>query len=248
MSNSSIGQIIVNDSFDYADDAALQAVWSTSASLSLNTTNGNPIPSAFHSGEAAIHQPIGLTFNITPTAASPVLLSADIWSSGGANQRNSVGLRTGANPLFEMGMYNAFDNIQTGPDTVAALTPTEVGIGVRMLSLGAGGFNGQSWIKFGDNYSGWARWEAIFTDVTTTVRVDLGIDSTWDYEFSSTRATPVAAFSDLRFGGPSGLSSTDGAFAVDNIRLEVIPEPSTIALGLMGGLGLAVLLMRRRRR
>ena len=33
----------------------------------------------------------------------------------------------------------------------------------------------------------------------------------------------------------------------DNLQVLAIPEPSTIALGLMGGLGLAVLLMRRRR-
>ncbi|MBP7825675.1 MAG: PEP-CTERM sorting domain-containing protein [Verrucomicrobia bacterium] len=246
MVTTGFGQVILNETFDYADDAALQAAWTTPASLTLDASAGNPSPAAAHSGANAIHQPMNLSFNITPTAANPLLLRADIYSSGTAQQANTVGLRTGANPLFEMGMYRFFDNVQTGPTTTAPLSPTEDGIGVRLLNLGVGGFAGQSWIKFDDNYTGWARWEALFTDVTTTVRVDLDIDGVWDYEFSSTRGTPIGAFTDIRFGAPSAVGTSATGFLVDNIYLAVIPEPSSLALSLLGGFGLLAMFRRRR--
>src|SRR5688572_17026718 len=92
--------VIFSDHFDYANDTALQAAWSGTG-ITLDLTNGLAAPSAIHNGSAAVHQPIGLTFNLTPTDAIPVVLRADIFNTGAGNQRNSVGLRTGANPLFE---------------------------------------------------------------------------------------------------------------------------------------------------
>jgi hypothetical protein len=170
------------------------------------------------------------------------VLTADIWSSGAASQRNTVGFRTGANPLFEMGMYNAFDNDVNGP-----LATSASGIGVRILNLAGGSaLSGQRWVLLGDVYEGWARWQAIFTEVGLAVRVDEGMDNTWDVTYISGGTTPVGPFSDLRFGGPSALPSPGGGFAVDNVKLEVVPavpEPSTAALLVLGAL--AVVTRRR---
>lgn len=228
--------VILNETFDYANLAALQANWGSTIGLGLDLVGGNPSPSATHDGSATIHSWIGnSTLSITPTDLHPIVLTADIWDSGAGNQRNTIGLRTGANPLFEMGMYNAFTDPASGS-----------GEGVRLVSLAGS----QGWHQMGAYTTGWSRWEATFTTYSVTVRVDTGVDSSWDLTWTSTGTTPIGAFSDLRFGGPSGSSSAGGAFAVDNIRLEVttVPEPSTLTLSLLGGLGLAVAAISRRRK
>jgi hypothetical protein len=234
-------QVIVSDTFSYDNVPALQANWGSSAALTLDLAGGNPAPSASHDGTAAAHNWIGSTFSITPTAANPLVLSADIFSSGAGNQRNSVGLRTGASPLFEMGMYNAFDN------DPLELGNTGNGIGVRILNFAGGAdLAGQKWVKLDDHYTGWARWEATITDVSLTVRIDHAVNGTWDVEYISTGTVAAGAFSDLRFGGPSALSSGGGGFSVDNIVLEVVPEPSTYALFGLGALAFAFFARRKK--
>jgi len=200
------------------------------AGLGLDLASGQPLPSATHSGVNTIHQWINPGFSITPTAANPIILTADIFDSGIGNQRNTVGLRTGASPLFEMGMYNSFT------DTLGS------GEGVRLVSLAGS----ENWHQMGPYTTGWSRWEATFTDLSVTIRVDTGIDGSWDLSWTSTGVTPIGAFSDLRFGGPSGVASTGGGFAVDNLRLEVVPEPSTLAFGLVGAVSLLATRFRRR--
>ena len=227
--------VILNETFDYADLAALQANWGTTAGLGLDLAGGNPSPSATHSGAATIHSWVGnATLSLTPTDLHPIVLTADILDSGIDNQRNTIGLRTGANPLFEMGMYNDFNEPVAGAS----------GEGVRLVSLAGS----QNWHQMGPFTTGWSRWEATFTTFSATVRVDTGADGSWDLSWTSTGTTPIGAFSDLRFGGPSGSSSAVSGFAVDNIRLEVltVPEPTTMALSLLGGLGVMTWINRRR--
>lgn len=225
-------QIYVNETFDYADDAALQAKWSNPTGLTLDLGAGNSAPSAIHSGAATVHNWTGSTFSITPTDAMPLILSGDVWYSGVGNQRNTIGLRTGANPLFEMGFYNS----------------GAVGLGVRLL--GIGGIGG-TWLELA-SYTAlgatpqWIHLETTFTSKSATVKWDLGADGSYDGTQTWTGTVDVLPFSDLRFGGPSGVSSGGGAFSVDNIKLEtVVPEP-TIATLL--GLGVTALIGFRRTR
>jgi hypothetical protein len=228
--------VILNETFNYADLAALQAKWGATAGLGLDLVGGNPSPSATHDGSATIHSWVGNgTFSITPTDLNPIVLTADIWDSGAGNQRNTIGLRTGANPLFEMGMYNSFNDPAAGS-----------GEGVRLVSLAGS----QNWHQMGPYTTGWSRWEATFTTYSATVRVDTGADGSWDLTWTSTGTTPIGAFSDLRFGGPSGVASAGGGFAVDNILLEIttVPEPSVLALSLLGGFGLTAGVILRRRK
>lgn len=224
--NTASAQTIVNEQFNYPDTAAMSVNWQMgSAPLSLSTGagNGNPPPSAFHPGTTTSPNIwIGSTFSLSPSDAHPVRLTADIWSAGNAQTADTVGLRQsgGANPLFEMGMYRSFDNVQTGPSTATLLSPTQDGIGVRTISLGVD-LNAQDWVKMRSNYIGWARWQATFTASNLVTRVDLGADGTWDLSYTEFGTNAIAPFSELRIHSPA--VGTGGGFRVDNILLEVVP-------------------------
>jgi hypothetical protein len=239
-------QVIVNEQFNYVNQAALEANWEIGVGLTLDGGVGNPAPSAAHPGTGTTPNLwIGSTFSLTPTDANPVRLTADIFSSGNALQANTVGLRQsgGVNPLFEMGLYRLFDNVQTGPTTTSALAPVEDGIGIRTINIGID-LPGQDWVKMGEVYTGWARWESTFTELNVTTRVDLGINGIWDLSFTELGTNSIAAFSQLRIHSPA--ASTGGGFNVDNIVLEIIPEPSTYALFGLGALAFAFFARRKK--
>lgn len=228
-------QVLLHETFDYPDTTAMLANWSGAGSGlggSLNTTDGLGAPSGAHDGTGSVHVWSGSAFSITPTDASPLVLSGDLWFSGNGGQRNTIGLRTGANPLFEFGFYNQ-----------AAAN----GLSARILNF-AGNPNWVQLASYTDLGAGqpqWIRFEATFTATALDLKWDLAADGTWDGAYSSSGATPTGAFSDLRFGGPSGVSSSGGGFLVDNIKLEVVPEPAAATLL---GLGLSSLIAWRRSR
>lgn len=222
-------QIIVNETFEsYSTTAQMQANWGSAGAGVLVTTNGNPGNSAWHPG-GAVNSWMGSSFSISPSALQTIVLAADIYDSNvGSAQRNTVGLRNGANPLFEMGHYN------TAPSQYA----------VRLLSMyGQGG----AWSFFPNvtRTAGWNRYQAVFTDTSATITLDIGADGTVDSTLTFSGAVPANPFVDLRFGGPSAVSSAAPAW-FDNIMLQVVqvPEPSVASLLLLGG----VLLFRRFRR
>lgn len=234
--------LIVNENFDsYADSAAMKAVWGGTGNLgTLDTTlSYSPNNSAFHPGGAVnIYQPgIGV---VTPTATHDVVLQAKIYDDAVVgNDRITVGFRTGAAPLFEMGRYNAFNTPATGVNIY----------GIRGLSLG-NGITSPAWTAFtiGGNpipsNQGWHTYRATFSIASgLTVTLDLDSNGTIDstLSFPGNGTSPFGNFTELRFGGPSALSSSGGGANFDNIRLGyyAIPEPASLALiGLMGlGLG-----------
>ena len=246
-----LSQVIVNEPFDYADDTALAQNWTMGTTpspspLTLNTTVGNPSPSVNNPGTStAVNRWTASTFSLTPTDTNPIRLTADIISDGAVGSVTTVGLRTGANPLFEMGLYRIFDNVQTGP-TSAEATATTSGIGIRALSIGQD-LNLQDWVKMGEYYTGSARFETTFTELSVNTRIDLGIDGSWDLEYTETGTTPIGAFTDLRIHSPATTGTGTSGAIVDNVRLEVlaVPEPSTFALFGLGGLAFAVLRRRK---
>ncbi len=222
-------QIIVNETFEsYSTTAQMQANWGSAGLGVLVTTHGNPGNSALHPG-GAVNIWSGSTFSISPSALQTIVLTADIYDSNvGDAQRNTVGLRNGANPLFEMGHYNIVSSQYA----------------VRLLSMyGQGG----TWTFFPNvtRTAGWNRYQAVFTDTSATITLDIGADGTVDSTLTFSGAVPANPFVDLRFGGPSGVSSAAPAW-FDNIMLQVVqvPEPSVASLLLLGG----VLMFRRFRR
>lgn len=245
LANNVSAQVIVSEQFNYADQAALDVNWNLGAN---NTLTLNPGTSNATIPGAGTNPNIwaGSTFSLTPTDASPVRLTADISAPGNAGTVGTIGLRQsgGINPLFEMGLYRSFDNIQSGPDTTTIGTGT--GIGVRTINIGTD-LNGQDWVKMGDYYNGSARFEATFMGTSVTTRIDLNIDGTWDLSYTENGTAPIAAFSDLRVHSPVASTAGAGGITVDNIVLEVVPEPSTYALLGLGGLFVGFAAKRRKK-
>ena len=239
LAGSASAQVIVSEQFSYATQAELDANWSRPAG------NNNVLTLDPGTGTASIpgtgSNPniwSGSTFSLTPSDASPIRLTADISAPGNAGTVGTIGLRQsgGINPLFEMGLYRSFDNVQTGPDTTAIGAGT--GIGVRTINVGTD-LNAQDWVKMGDYYNGTARFEATFTATGVRTRIDVGIDGVWEFDYTENGTAQTAAFSDLRVHSPVASTAGAGGIIVDNIRLEVIPEPSTYALFALGAAGLA---------
>jgi hypothetical protein len=222
-------QIIVNEQFSYADQTALDANWNLGVNNTLTLSPGGGSASIGGAGtNPNIWDGTAPTFSLTPTDANPIRLTADITAPGNVGSVGTVGLRTGANPLFEMGLYRSFDNVQTGPDTSTAGAGT--GIGVRTINIGPD-LPGQDWVKMGDYFNGTARFEATIGATSVTTRIDLGIDGTWDLSYTEIGTNSIGAFTDLRVHSPVAASPlAAGGITVDNIVLEVVPEPSTYAL------------------
>ncbi len=225
--------VYVNETFDYADTAALSVNWGSPTGLSLDSASAGA-----HDGAASAHTWTGSSFSIAPTDDEPLVLTADLWYTGTAGQRNTVGLRNGANPLFEMGFYN--------DGTVGAN-----GLATRVLSFaGSPGWVGLASytdLGTGEDASQWIRLEATFTSTQLTLTWDFGANGSVDGTYSAPGGafSEGASFTDLRFGGPSALSSAGGGFLVDNIVLQTVPvpEPASLAFAAIG----AALAFRRRR-
>jgi len=233
--SSASAQVIINEDFEsYADTTAMQGTWGAAGLGTLDPAFGNPSQSAFHPG-GAVNSYTG--FSIAPSATQNIILTADIYDDGtSANERITVGLRNGANPLFEMGHYNS----------------TTEHYHVRVLSFAGN----DGWVALAPGLkvaagqpAGWNRYQATFSLTGLTVTLDLGADGSIDGTFTSLGAPSANAFNDLRFGGPSNSSSAGGGAWFDNIRLEMVtvPEPTSMALGL-AGLGLLALKRRQFRK
>lgn len=241
--------VIVNENFDsYADTAAMKAVWGGTGNLgTLDTAlSHSPSQSAAHPG-GAVNMYLPGIGTVTPSATENLVFRAAIYDDAVAvNDRITAGIRTSAAPLFEMGRYNDFTPLPAIPVNT---------YGIRGLSLGNGITPSPGWVPFLNlgapipATAGWHTYEATFSILDgLTVTLDLGsngsIDSTLRYQGNGT--SNFGNFTDLRFGGPSNLTSAGGGANFDDIYLALVPIPEPTAAMMLGVLGLAG--VRRRAR
>ncbi|MEM8680913.1 MAG: hypothetical protein AAGF97_16330 [Planctomycetota bacterium] len=235
----------VNENFDsYADTAAMEAVWTPSATGGTldNALSFSPNNSAAHGGGGTNQRSDFGT--VDATATENLVLTARIYDDAlVANDRITVGLRGGPFPLFEMGRYNSFD-VPSG----AGNTDT-YGIRATLFSNGIS----PGWVAFSDGGNaipateGWHTYQAIFSLSGLTVNLDLLSDGSIDHTLNfAGDGNLYGGFSDLRFGGPSNLSSAGGGANFDDIVLEMVAVPEPSGLWIAGIAAAAMMLVRRR--
>lgn len=223
--------VLLQDNFEsYANTAAMNAAWNAPAvgPGTLDITTGNPGQSMFHPGGLTNKR---LFTETVATDAMPIVWEFDMFWDGAGNKRISGGLRdngVGAlGALLEMGYYNA------SAEGSGFSYRTAIGAGSTNWHLfpGAAGLaSANTWLHFKATVKAS---ETIF-EVTGNLN-----SSSATVPLNSTGLTYDIA----RFGGPSDLSSAGGGANFDNVLIQQIPEPVSLALLASGGL----LMIRRRR-
>lgn len=190
-----------------------------------------------HNGSKGVHLWKGDSFSVVATDEHPLLFVVDLYYSGSDSQRNSVVLGTGWGQQYEIGFEKTGNRKGLFMDASSFNGKPGKSEKVQLVSyrdLGTGNENAQ-----------WLTTETTFTGSEFIVNVyeqDRTLLASYSVE-----ATSSNGFSELQFGHPLKTGGPDGGHSrVDNIRLEVIPEPSTYA-AVFGGLALVRTLVYRRR-
>jgi hypothetical protein len=238
LTSTSVGQtILLNDNFDtYLNQEAFLASWpavGTVASGTLVSTQSVSGANAINYAITAQRNEKTFTETGIPTG-NAIRFSFDFYDSDAAASpyRQYANLQDGAGPtgsgqLISLGLNNNLTSAADGGNFYMA----------RIL-----GYNASGYFKLNDNpelvrTTGWHNLAVEITDTEFRFFVDGFLAETVANTFT------LRSYELVRLG--SGLSSTREAF-IDNVRIEIIPEPSSLALALLGGLGLFIFKLRRR--
>ncbi|HOX03391.1 MAG TPA: PEP-CTERM sorting domain-containing protein [Candidatus Paceibacterota bacterium] len=234
-------QVVFYDDFEsYTDQAAFSAAWN------VGVAGGGAILSTEQaaSGAQSIKQDLtnkasGKDF--TPTSGSdaqPLEWSFMFYdSTQEANLRQFATIRDNSPALAQLVAVGAYNdttltkNLFTGASVTAADLNTYYACRVAFAP-------GPNWFILNTEgvptrSTGWHEIKAVFGDTTADFYVD-GILGMADIPYAASAG--AITFDRVTVG--SGLSSANGVGYYDNVTVALVPEPSTIALGLLGGLGL----------
>lgn len=222
--------VIFEDDFEsYADTAAMQAVWGAAGLGTLDNALGNPGQSMAHPGGAdnIVTVPVQQA-----SAGNPLVYTADIYDDGtSANKRMTAGLRfSGVANLLEMGMYNSPSHY-----AVRAVLPGPNWAAFTLTDDGGNPINNEP-------VQGWHRFQLVHDGSNATFTVDLGSTGIINGTLVLPAVWNANGVDSIRLGGPSSLSSPGGGANFDNVKLEIVPEPATLALMGLGGIAM----LRRR--
>jgi hypothetical protein len=246
------GQTILFDNFDsYADQAAFNAVWNagvTGGGATLSTDQSSSAPKSILQPGIATGYSSGR--DITPvwgTDANPLVFSFDFYdSTQAANLRQFASIRDAAPSLVQLVAIGAYSDTTLTKNRYTTASASEADLNTYYAARVAFA-PGPNWFILNGpgaptRTTGWHELKAVFSGTTVEFFVD-GVNalSGLTTEYTST----VGGFSFDRVNVGSGLSSANGAGWYDNVLIEIVPEPSTAALALLGGFGLLIARMRR---
>ena len=242
--------VVVNETFDYASQGAMEAVWAGFDGLLVNSIDYDYDGNADETGGYAYHG--GGSVNAMPLA-SPVVasetewikLSVDIFDDdttldpfaplNPSNKRMSLGLRDTTVPsnLIELGMYNGVTDVHFAYRAIlfgsAGDDPNWAGwdLGTEAFDIDGSGVVEPDEENIPINRfqgAGWHTYHVTITPDTLIFEFDLDRDGTIDATdtYSTGVESGPVGFNELRFGGPSGITSGGGGVHFDNVVLEII--------------------------
>lgn len=240
-------QVLFFDNFDsYADQAAFGAAWNVGLVGGGGILSGEQV----FSGTQSIKQDLtakssGINFApVSGSDAAPVEWSFKFYdSTQEANLRQFATIRDNDPTLAQLVAIGAYNdttltkNLITGDPVTAADLNTFYACRVAFSP-------GPNWFILNTEgvptrSTGWHELKAVFSDTTVDFYVD-GVLGMADIQYAASAG--AITFDRLTVG--SGLSSANGVGYYDDVKVELIPEPTTI--GLLA-LGLALLARDRRR-
>jgi hypothetical protein len=266
---SSIGSaaVVVNDGFEYADQAAFETAWPAIGTVApLSTTldstrfasgaKSATVPGTATTGQSRNRKTFADTASVN--SATSIVWSFDFYDSAptGAPQRNYSNLQdttapTGTNQLVAMGFNNNQSGANSGGQFYMArilgyTVPTTAdpdGGATETGTLGSGAFFKLNDFGVGARSLGWHNLKVIMsTDDSLSTDYAFYVDNVLAERVSNVgTVASMRAFDNIALGSGLSNGSTDAGF--DNMYLETVPEPTTLA-----ALGASTLLLGRRRR
>jgi len=250
-----LAQIIFSDNFDsYADQAAFNAVWNVAQApagvgATLSTEQAfSPSQSIKAPGIATAYQS---GHDITPvwgSDAQPLSWSFQFYdSTQAANLRQFATIRDNSPALAQLVAFGAYNDTSLTKDRYTGLS-TSIAELNTYYAVRVAFAPGPNWFILNGpgaptRSTGWHELSAVFKDTTVEFFVD-GVNALSGLTTSYASAAGAITFDRVTVG--SGLSSANGEAYYDNVMVQVIPEPSSIVVSLVGGLGLLAWGIRRR--
>ena len=257
--------VLLTDNFEYANQAAFEASWMAigtaapqSAELSTAQAAGGSFSIRFPGTTVSNQSRNQRTFAETGalTIGDTLVWSFDFYDSAPASnpQRNHANLQDGspsaANQLIAMGLNNNQTAANSGGQFYMArilgytVTTVDPDGGPNESVATAGGFFKLNDFGVGLRSLGWHNLKVeISTDDGLSTDFAFYVDNVLAERVSNVGTfDTIRSYDNIRIG--SGLSNGSTEAFIDNMRLEIVPEPG--ATGLFG-LGVAVLVARRRR-
>jgi hypothetical protein len=180
--------------------------------------------------------------NTVPTASEPIEWSFDFYDTQGAittsyRQYGELYANTAGGALAQLLAMGVNSTATAGVPTPGGTAETWNAQRYQAriaFGGGSGWFNLQA-----ERSVGWHNFKALIYDD----RIDYYVNGVFDTSFTNTAATVGVAdgYNQARIG--SGLSSQFGGAYYDNVLVQVIPEPASLSLLALAGLGM----IRRRR-
>ncbi len=243
---------IFSDNFDsYVDQAAFNAVWNVGLSGGGATLSTDQ---AFSPSQSILQPGIATAYSsghdITPVSGSdaqPLVWSFQFYdSTQAANLRQFASIRDATPALAQLVAIGAYNDSTTTKDPYTGLSVTAADLNTYYACRVAFA-PGPNWFILNGpgtptRSTGWHELSAVFKDTTVEFFVD-GVNALSGLTISYASAVGALTFDRVNVG--SGLSSANGAGYYDNVKVEIVPEPTTTALLGLGGL--AFLAIRRRK-